>query len=168
MNRPSKTKYYLDIAAAVAARSTCLRRQYGAVIVKNDRIISTGYNGAARKEPNCCDEGTCWREANGIPHGQQYEKCRAVHAEANAIISASGQDMIGADLYLSGFENGQRIDHPQPCEMCSRMIKNASINRVFVNENDASISEYIVPIGKDIIEGVMKGLERRTENGIKD
>lgn len=134
MGRPSKIKYYLDIAAAVAARSTCLRRQYGAIIVKNDMIISTGYNGSARGKPNCCDVGKCWREAHNIPHGQQYEKCLSVHAEGNAIISASRLDMIGATLYLAGFENGQRMENPQPCEMCQRMIDNAGIETVISRE----------------------------------
>ena len=90
MERVSKRQYYLDIAAEVARRSTCLRRQYGAVIVKNDEIVATGYNGAPRGDENCCDVGVCWREAHGIPHGEQYEKCVAVHAECNAIISARG------------------------------------------------------------------------------
>ena len=128
--RPSKTRYYLDIAAAVAARSTCLRRQYGAVIVKNDTIVSTGYNGSARGDINCCDAGSCWREMNHIPHGEQYEKCRAVHAEANAIINASREEMKGATLYLAGFENGERIKDPQPCLMCDRLITNAGIDEV--------------------------------------
>lgn len=130
--RPNKISYYIGIAEAVAKRSTCLRRQYGAVIVKDDRIISTGYNGAARGEPNCCDEGVCWREAHDIPHGQQYEKCRAVHAEANAIINANPSDMIGATLFLAGFENNHQIyiADPEPCEMCWRMIKNAQIESV--------------------------------------
>ena len=135
MNRPSKLKYYRDIAAAVAARSTCLRRQYGAVIVKNDMIISTGYNGSPRGYLNCCDLGECWRERHNIPHGQQYEKCNAVHAEANAIVSASRLDMMGATLYLAGFENGERIPDPQPCEMCNRLIENAGIIRIYTNEN---------------------------------
>lgn len=134
MQRPSKVTYYLDIAAQVARRSTCLRRQYGAVIVKNDEIISTGYNGSARGYLNCCDLGTCWREMNHIPHGQQYEKCQAVHAEANAIISASRRDMLGATLYLAGWEDGKRIDDPQPCEMCRRLIDNAGILNVVNKE----------------------------------
>lgn len=128
--RASKTNYYLDIAKAVSGRSTCNRRQYGAIIVKDDRIISTGYNGSSRGDANCCDEGVCYREANGIPHGQQYEKCRAVHAEANAIINANPSDMVGATLYLAGFENGESIANPQPCEMCSRLIANAQIKNV--------------------------------------
>ena len=127
--RATKREYYLNIAKAVAQRSTCLRRQYGAVIVKDDVIIATGYNGSARGDENCCDVGVCWREAHGVPHGQQYEKCLAVHAEANAIISANGQDKIGSTLYLAGFENG-RLIHAEPCLMCSRMIRNARIECV--------------------------------------
>lgn len=128
--RPSKYEYYLGIAEAVAKRSTCLRRQYGAVIVKDDRIISTGYNGSARGEDNCCDKGVCWREEHNIPHGQQYEKCQAVHAEANAIINADPSDMIGATLYLAGFENGEKISNPAPCEMCRRLITNAQLYKI--------------------------------------
>ena len=85
MARISKRDYYLEIAKTVALRSTCLRRQYGAVIVKDDIIIATGYNGAARGETNCCDVGQCWREANGIPHGERYEECVAVHAEVQIL-----------------------------------------------------------------------------------
>lgn len=136
MERPSKVKYYLDIAAAVAARSTCIRRQYGAVIVKNDTIVSTGYNGTARGLVNCCDLNECYREAHNIPHGQQYEKCKAVHAEANAIINASREEMCGAILFLAGFENGERMKNPTPCEMCSRMITNSGIRRVISCEDN--------------------------------
>ena len=136
MERPSQVKYYLDIAAAVAARSTCIRRQYGAVIVKNDIIVSTGYNGTARGLVNCCDLNECYREAHNIPHGQQYEKCKAVHAEANAIINASREEMCGAILFLAGFENGERMKNPTPCEMCSRMITNSGIRRVISCEDD--------------------------------
>lgn len=134
MNRISKQEYYLAIAAEVAARSTCLRRQYGAVIVNNDEIVATGYNGAPRGEENCCDKGICWREAHNIPHGEQYEKCVAVHAECNAIISASRREMIGSTLYLAGFENGEPIEDPQPCVICNRLIKNAGIAKV-INRN---------------------------------
>lgn len=128
--RPSKDEYYLGIAQAVAKRSTCIRRQYGAVIVKDDRIISTGYNGSARGEDNCCDKGACWREKNNIPHGEQYEKCQAVHAEANAIINGNPSDMIGATLYLAGYENSELIKEPEPCMMCRRLITNARIEKV--------------------------------------
>lgn len=134
MERPSKTQYYLDIAAQVAKRSTCLRRQYGAVIVKNDEIIATGYNGSARGEINCSDLGRCWREEHHIPHGEQYEKCQAVHAEANAIISAPRQRMLGGTLYLAGWENDQRMEAPQPCKMCARLIRNAGIINIVNGE----------------------------------
>ena len=126
--RISKDEYYLNIAKAVAQRSTCMRRQYGAVIVKNDRIVSTGYNGSARGDQNCCDVGTCWREEHNIPHGEQYERCLAVHAEDNAI-SQAGRETIGATLYLAGFENGVEI-MAEPCMMCDRKIKNAQIEKV--------------------------------------
>ena len=133
MARISKTEYYLGVAAAISKRSTCLRRQYGCVIVKDDRIVSTGYNGSARGEPNCCDVGVCWREAHGIPHGERYEKCVAVHAEENAIMQA-GRETIGATLYLVGFENGEEID-AAPCEMCARKIKNAQISKVITRKD---------------------------------
>mgnify|MGYP003238161341 CR=1 FL=1 len=127
--RIDKNDYYLNIAFAVAQRSTCIRRQYGAVIVNNDEIVSTGYNGSARGEENCCDVGKCWRQEHDIPHGEQYEKCVAVHAEQNAIISASRKDMLGATLYLVGIENGELIE-AEPCEICRRMITNAGIANI--------------------------------------
>lgn len=131
--RISKSEYYLNIAKAVAQRSTCIRRQYGAVIVKNDEIIATGYNGSARGEENCCNIGTCWRERNNIPHGQQYEKCVAVHAEQNAIISAPRDKLIGSTIYIYGEENGKPIE-ARPCEICHRMIINAGIENVVLSE----------------------------------
>lgn len=139
MERMSKKDYYLDIARAVAKRSTCLRRQYGAVIVKNDEIVSTGYNGAPRGEANCCDVGSCWREAHNVPHGEQYEKCVAVHAECNAIISASRGEMLGATLYLYGFEGGEEMADPCSCVMCHRMIQNAGIKTVINKKGELQI-----------------------------
>ena len=133
--RISKAEYYLGIAKAVSMRSTCLRRQYGAVIVKDDVVISTGYNGSPRGSQNCCDTGECYREANNIPHGEQYEKCVAVHAEANAIISAARKDMIGATLYLYGREGNKEIK-AEPCLMCQRLIQNAGIDRVVGSEGE--------------------------------
>lgn len=127
--RPSKEHYYLDIALAVARRSTCLRRQYGAIIVKNDEIIATGYNGSPRGEPNCCDTGVCWREAHNIPHGEQYEKCVSVHAEQNAIISAARSEMIDSTMYLVGIEDWKVIPGV-PCDICRRMIQNAGIKKI--------------------------------------
>lgn len=137
--RPSKDSYYLNIALQVAKRSTCLRRQYGAVLVKDDVIISTGYNGSARGEVNCCDAGECWRETHHVPHGEQYEKCKAVHAEMNAIINANREDTHGATLYLAGWESGRRIVFAKPCELCSRVIKNAGIERI-VNHVEGDLS----------------------------
>lgn len=136
MNRKSKTDYYLDIAREVAARSTCIRRQYGAVIVRDDEIVSTGYNGAPRGEYNCCDIGDCYRETNNIPHGERYEACRSVHAEMNAIISAARKDMIGATIYLVGIENGKELENPEPCDICRRLIKNAGIDRYITRSGD--------------------------------
>lgn len=130
MERISKELYYLGIAKAVAQRSTCLRRQYGAVIVRNDEIIATGYNGSPRGEPNCCDLGECWRESQNVPHGEKYEACKSVHAEMNAIISASRNQMIGSTLYLAGFENGEPMTDPKPCDICRRLIQNAGIAQV--------------------------------------
>ena len=133
--RPEKERYYLDIAKSVSARSTCLRRQYGAVIVQNDEIVATGYNGAPRGETNCCDAGECYRQRIGIPHGEQYEKCVAVHAEQNAIISASRREMLGATLYLYGHDCVTDAElEAEPCLLCRRMIKNAGISKV-VNIN---------------------------------
>ena len=129
MTRPDVNQYFLNIAAAVAARSTCLRRQYGAVIVKDGVIVSTGYNGACRGEPNCCDVGECVRATQNIPHGERYELCKAVHAEANAIINGNRADMVGATLYLAGFE-GEKTITAEPCQMCWRMIQNAQIGCV--------------------------------------
>jgi dCMP deaminase len=145
MNRISKQDYYLNIARQVASRSTCLRRKYGAVIVKNDEIISTGYNGSSRGEQNCCDKGVCWREEHNIPHGEQYEKCVAVHAEQNAIISAERSKMIGATLYLAGIDvqTGKFIEDAEPCLICSRMIKNAGITEV-VTKSSKQNKDYLV------------------------
>lgn len=138
--RISKDRYYLNIAEAIAERSTCRRRRYGAVIVNRDEIVATGYNGAARGVPDCLERGSCWREDNGIPHGEQYEKCIGVHAEQNAIISAARSEMIGGTLYLAGFENVvRRIEDPRPCLICSRMIKNAGITRVVTRKGEIQI-----------------------------
>ena len=138
--RPSKDECYLGIAEAVLARSTCLRRKYGAVIVKDDEIISTGYNGSPRDEKNCSDTGYCYRETEDIPHGERYESCLSVQAEANAIISASRRDMLGSTLYLSGQEaDGTPIADPEPCLMCYRLILNAGIAKIVTRNVDGAI-----------------------------
>ena len=131
-NRTSKQNYYLDIADSVLERSTCLRRKYGAIIVRNDEIISTGYNGAPRGRKNCSDIGTCTREQLRIPSGERYELCRSVHAEANAIISAARRDMIGGTLYLVGRDakTGALLHDTTSCAMCRRMIINSGLKRV--------------------------------------
>jgi len=130
--RIDKTNYYLDIAEAVIKRGTCLRRNYGAIIVKNDEIISTGYTGSVRGQVNCCDKGTCKRTDLNIPSGERYELCMSVHAEQNAIISAARKDMIGSTLYLVGmtFTNGLYVGGTRPCLMCERFIINAGIVKV--------------------------------------
>lgn len=130
MNRISKDEYYLSIADDVLKRSTCLRRNYGVVIVKNDEIIATGYNGAARGEPNCCDTGTCARQALGVPSSERYELCVSIHAEDNAITSAGRSRCQGATLYIVGREADGTYASPQPCMMCRRKIINAGITKV--------------------------------------
>ena len=134
MGRISKDNYYLDIAQTVLERATCLRRVYGAIIVKNDEIISTGYNGAPRGRTNCVDLGFCAREAMNVPRGERYELCRSVHAEANAIISASRRDMAGGTIYLVGRDarTGALLGDATSCSMCRRQIINAGLARVVI------------------------------------
>ena len=138
MERISKENYYLDIAETVLERATCLRRVYGAIIVKNDEIISTGYNGAPRGRKNCVDMGFCTREAMQVPRGQRYELCRSVHAEANAIISASRRDMVGSTLYLVGkdAQTGVLLGDATSCAMCRRQVINAGISKVVIRKTD--------------------------------
>ena len=141
-SRTSKQNYYLDIADSVLERSTCLRRKYGAIIVRNDEIISTGYNGAPRGRRNCSDLGRCTRESLNIPSGERYELCRSVHAEANAIISAARRDTLGSTLYLAGRDSktGQLLHDATSCSMCRRMIINAGIDRVVIRSTDKEYS----------------------------
>jgi len=141
--RTDKINYYLNIAETVLERGTCLRRLYGAVIVKNDEIISTGYVGAPRGRKNCCDLKYCQREKLKIPRGERYEMCRSVHAEQNAIISASRNDMIGATLYLVGKEakTKEYVKNAMPCMFCKRMIINAGIDKVIIRN---SKDEYTI------------------------
>jgi len=134
MKRIDKENYYLDIAETVLERSTCLRRCYGAILVKNDEIVSTGYNGAPRGRKNCVDLGFCTREALGIPSGERYELCRSVHAEANAILSAARSETLGSTLYLAGRDakTGELLPDATSCSMCRRFIINAGIQRVVI------------------------------------
>lgn len=145
MARISKDEYYLGIAEAVLRRSTCLRRNYGVVLVKNDEIIATGYNGSPRGETNCCDCGKCRREELGIAKGERYELCVAIHAEDNAITSAGREKAYGSTLYIVGKEQNGDYANPAPCLMCRRKIVNAGIHRVvgLINgiPTDINISE---------------------------
>ena len=151
MERVDKINYYLDIAEAVAERGTCLRNNYGSVIVKNDEIISTGYTGAPRGRKNCIDLGYCKRKKMNTPSGMGYELCRSVHSEQNAIISARRSDMIDATLYLVGIkkETGNYITDNEPCTFCKRMILNAGIEKVVMRDNK---SEYRITYTKEWIE----------------
>lgn len=149
MQRRDKQNYYLDIAETVLERGTCLRRNYGAIIVKNDEIVSTGYTGAPRGRRNCSDLGFCMREKLHIPHGERYELCRSVHAEANAIISAPRTEMIGATLYLVGRDavTGAFFENTSSCSMCRRLIINAGIETVVIRNNRGAYS--VVDVVKD-------------------
>ena len=134
MDRVSKENYYLDIAQTVAERSTCLRKMYGAIIVKDDVIVSTGYNGAPRGRKNCTDLGYCMRDQLNIPRGERYEMCRSVHSEANAIIAASREQMLGATLYMACIDGktGELVGDTCSCMMCKRLIINAGIKTVII------------------------------------
>ena len=151
MQRIEKENYYLDIADTVSERSTCLRRKYGAIIVRNDEIIATGYNGAPRGRKNCSDLGRCTREELKIPSGQRYELCRSVHAEANAIISASRSETLGATIYMACRDpkTGSLIPGSTSCSMCRRMIINAGIERVVVRDTE---KDYRVELVQDWID----------------
>ena len=142
MERRDKVNYYLDLAETVAQRSTCLRRRYGAVIVKNDEVISTGYVGAPRGRANCSDLGYCLRTQLNVPRGERYELCRSVHAEANAIISAARSETLGATLYMACKDpaTGALIPGSTSCSMCRRLIINAGIRKVVIRDTPTQYS----------------------------
>ena len=146
MERISKENYYLDIAQTVATRSTCLRKSFGAIIVKNDTIISTGYNGAPRGRANCNEVCRCIRDELKIPRGERYELCRSVHAEANAIIAASRDQMLGATVYLACLDSktGELVPHTNSCAMCKRLIINAGIDSVVIRNTETDYSVHKV------------------------
>lgn len=137
MERIDKHNYYLDICETILERGTCLRRNFAAIIVKNDEIMSTGYSGAPRGRKNCCDLGYCRREQLNVPRGTRYELCRSVHAEQNAIISSRRQDMIGSTLYLVGKEQstGEFVKNASPCSLCKRFIINSGIEKVIIRDS---------------------------------
>ena len=151
MSRVSKHNYYLDIAQTVAERCTCLRKKFGAIIVKDDVIVSTGYNGAPRGRQNCNDLNFCMRDKLNIPRGERYELCRSVHSEANAIIAAPRDMMIGSVLYMccTDPKTGEIVGGTTSCMMCKRMVINAGIEKVYVRETETEFSVYEV---KDWIE----------------
>ncbi|MEG2322255.1 MAG: cytidine deaminase [Bacilli bacterium] len=144
--RKDKNNYYLDIAEVTLERGTCLRRLFGAIIVKNDEIVSSGYVGAPRGRKNCCDLNYCMREKLNIPRGERYEMCRSVHAEQNAIISAARKDMIGATLYLVGKEvaTNEYVKDAMPCMFCKRFIINAGIDKVIIRDNESDYRTILV------------------------
>lgn len=144
--RRDKINYYLDIAQTVATRGTCLRRNFGAILVQNDAIIATGYVGAPRGRQNCSDIGVCTRKKHNVPKGQRYELCRSVHAEANAIINAPREQMLGATLYLVclDYENDLVVPDTKPCSMCQRLIINAGIRTVIVRDNNTDFHSFNV------------------------
>ncbi|MDU1413046.1 MAG: cytidine/deoxycytidylate deaminase family protein [Clostridium sp.] len=146
MERIDKKNYYLDICESVLERGTCLRRNFAALIVKNDEIISTGYTGAPRGRKNCTDIGSCRRETLNVPRGTRYELCRSVHAEQNAIISARRQDMLGSTLYLVGKEasTGEYVKNTSPCSLCKRLIINSGIENVVIRDDKQCFRELPV------------------------
>lgn len=143
--RPNWDEYFMEVAKLTATRSTCLRRQVGAVIVKDRHIIATGYNGAPRGLSHCDERGGCLRQELGVPSGQRHELCRALHAEQNAIIQAAtlGQNIEGGTIYITH----------QPCAICSKMIINSGINRIVVNEGypDDLALEFLDEAGLKVI-----------------
>ena len=160
MQRVSKVDYYLDIAQTVSERSTCLRRRFGAIIVKNDVIISTGYNGAPRGRVNCNDRGSCLRNELGIPRGERYELCRSVHAEANAIIAAPRDQMLGSTLYMCCTDpvTGEVVPGTNSCMMCKKLIINAGIAKIYIRDSaedfrEIDVTEWITD--DDSLSGVM-------------
>ncbi len=138
-SRPTWDEYFIEIAKVVSSRSTCLRRRYGAVIVKDNVIISTGYNGAPRSSLNCIDTGKCRRKELNVPAGERYELCEAVHAEQNAIINGSPERMKDSIIYIAGFEEDSSAAEGKPCLLCKRMILNARIEQVVYLSKDSGI-----------------------------
>lgn len=139
--RPDWDNYFIEIAKVVSSRSTCLRRKYGAVIVKDKVIISTGYNGSPRGMENCIDMRRCRREELKVPAGERYELCEAVHAEQNAIINGSPERMRNAVIYIAGFEENRSFANGKPCKLCDRMIRNARISEVIYLKKDGGVEK---------------------------
>ncbi len=146
-NRPTKDEYYLNIAREVSLKSTCFRRAIGAIIIRDDQIISTGYAGAPRKTKDSLEHGYCLRDKLNIPHGQRYELCRSVHAEQNAIINAAraGVSLLGGDMYLYGSIPGKNQSiNAFPCFICKKMIINAGLKRVICSTEKGKMKIFLV------------------------
>jgi dCMP deaminase len=144
--RPDWDEYFINIAKAVSTRATCLRRKYGAVITKDNIIVSTGYNGAPSGMKDCLDVGRCSRKELQVPHGERYELCHSVHAEANAIIRASVDELQGATIYISGSAAERSECNAEPCMMCKRMILNAGIAKVVYSDGNKGF--FVLDPGK--------------------
>ncbi|MBC8494582.1 dCMP deaminase family protein [archaeon] len=157
--RPTKERYYMNIAKEVAQRANCLATIHGSIIVKDDQIVATGYNGAPRKVRDCIERGNCLRRELKIPSGQRYELCRTVHSEANAIINAtrSGTKILGGDIYLYSekvWEGEEKVINAHPCFICKKMLINAGIKNVFCIQEDGSIKKFVI---QDWVEAWKKG-----------
>ena len=146
MQRPSKDKYYLDIAKEIAQRSTCFRVKMGAVIIRDDQIIATGYVGAPRKTKDCLERGFCLRDQLKIPHGQRYELCRSVHAEMNALLNAAraGVSLLGGDIYIYAANNQGKTIDSFPCFICKKMLINAGLDRILCSTKDGNHKIFYV------------------------
>jgi dCMP deaminase len=154
--RKGKENYYLDIAETILSRGTCLRRNFGAVIVNNDQIISSGYTGAPRGRKNCVDTSYCLRELLNVHRGERYELCRSVHAEANAIIHASRNNMLGGTLYLVGkdYKTSKYVENISPCSMCKRLIINSGLTLTTVRNSSKEFTTIAVDSWIDFDESL--------------
>ena len=173
-NRIDKINYYLNIADTITSRGTCIRRNYGAVVVKNDEIVSTGYSGAPRGRKNCIDLGYCARQKLNIKSGEKYELCRSVHAEQNAIISAARKDLLGGTLYLVGREaNGEYTPYTDSCSMCKRVVINAGIEKVIAKDIHAECGYRVINVAdwvaydevlEEKVKPIIEGAEKENVN----
>lgn len=164
--RPKKEEYYLEIAKTIALRSPCLRRKYGAIVVKNDTILATGYNGSARGVINCFEVG-CIKEELNLPHGSAYEDCPAVHAEENAIINAArnGASVLGGILFIAGIDQKGNLVEALPCDRCKRVMINAGIEKVIILGKDKKLKKIAVKDWvKEDTERYLEKLKKEIKN----
>jgi dCMP deaminase len=160
MDRPNKDMYFLGIAQSVSERSTCMRRKFGAVIVKDSTIVGTGYNGTARGVVNCYEVG-CIKDEMESPRGQAYDYCPAVHAEENAIINSNRSDRIGATLYIAGRDNEGKLTMALPCQRCQRKIMNSQIKEVVILSSSGEAVHYdVTDYAKEDTEWYLDALKK--------